>query len=186
MALVSSTMVELGHKAPDFSLSNGIDEKRYLLGDCIQEKGILVVFTCNHCPYVLHIRDSLVSLCHQILKQGLGVVWISANDPKKYPQDAPLKMHEQTQELELEFPYLFDSDQSVARDYQAMCTPDFFLYDQNKTCVYRGQFDDSRPSNSFAVTGEDLQRAVNALVKNEAPIKNQKPSSGCSIKWRAN
>ena len=144
----------------------------------------MVVFICNHCPYVVHIRDSFVSFVSEYHEKGLGVVAISSNDVESYPDDSPEQMTEDAVKYSYPFPYLFDESQEIAKAYRAACTPDFFLYDRNRTLVYRGQYDSSRPKNSEPVTGEDLRNATNALIQNSIIPTEQKPSMGCNIKWK--
>ena len=147
-------------------------------------KALLVVFSCNHCPYVLHIIDAFCSLTSEAIARGLGVVMISANDVEGYPQDGPGPMAEFARAHGFEFPYLYDESQQVARAYQAACTPDFFLFDAVHQLAYRGQFDAARPGNNEPVTGADLGAAINAVLAGSAPSENQVPSVGCNIKWR--
>ena len=145
---------------------------------------LLVVFICNHCPYVVHIRDSFVGFVSEYHEKGLGVVAISSNDVESYPDDSPEQMTEDAVKYSYPFPYLFDESQEIAKAYRAACTPDFFLYDRKRTLVYRGQYDSSRPKNSKPVTGEDLRNAANALIQNSIIPTEQKPSMGCNIKWK--
>lgn len=183
MARTESTMLELGTQAPDFSLpdTNG---KQISLADFADAKGLLVVFMCNHCPYVIHLRDALAAFAKEYQAQGLAVVGINANDASNYPDDSPEKMTEEVATQGYTFPYLYDESQAVAKSYKAACTPDFFLFDENNNLVYRGQFDDSRPRNDAPVTGADLRAAVNALLQGDNISADQKPSMGCNIKWK--
>ena len=187
MAAHVSTMVGLGTPAPDFNLPNtnasiGADFCR--LDDFSESEALLVAFICNHCPYVVHLRQGLVDFARDYELQRLAVVAISANDVATHPQDAPAKMADASLEFGFRFPYLFDETQAVAKAYQAACTPDFFLYDRDRTLFYRGQFDDSRPNNGQEVTGSDLRRAVDALLLGDPPPTEQSASIGCNIKWK--
>ena len=176
-------MMSLGTKAPDFALNNTLDSKTVRLEDFKGKKGVLVFFICNHCPYVIHIRDTFKSFSEEYMAKGIAIVAINANSTTTHPQDGPAEMRKLAQEKEWKFPYLFDDSQHVAKSYKAACTPDFFLFDKDFMLVYRGQFDESRPKNNMPVTGKDLRFALNALL-NEKPIPpEQRPSSGCNIKW---
>lgn len=182
-----STMEKLGIPAPGFSLPNlnaVVKEQTVSLGTFEEYPALLVVFICNHCPYVVHIRDSFVSFVSEYHEKGLGVVAISSNDVESYPDDSPEQMTEDAFKYSYPFPYLFDESQEIAKAYRAACTPDFFLYDRKRTLVYRGQYDSSRPKNSKPVTGEDLRNAANALIQNSIIPTEQKPSMGCNIKWK--
>ena len=183
MARTESTMLELGTQAPEFSLPD-TNEKQVSLADFADAKGLLVVFMCNHCPYVIHLRDALAAFAKEYQPQGLVVVGINSNDASNYPDDSPEKMAEAVATQGYTFPYLYDESQAVAKSYMAACTPDFFLFDQNKNLVYRGQFDDSRPRNDEPVTGADLRAAVDALLSGNEISADQKPSMGCNIKWK--
>ena len=178
-------MLDLGTSAPDFALPEPLTGRQVSLCD-YTGKPLVVVFSCNHCPYVLHIIDSFVEFANAGLKRGLGVVMISSNDVAGYPQDSPLKMAEFARTHAFEFPYLYDESQQVAVAYQASCTPDFYLFDDAHRLVYRGQYDGSRPGNNEAVSGADLQAAVDALLAGKTISNSQIPSVGCNIKWRAN
>jgi peroxiredoxin len=183
MARTESTMLELGTKAPDFSLPDTTG-RQISLADFADAKGLLVVFMCNHCPYVIHIRDALVGFAEEYQPQGLAVVAINSNDADNYPDDSPEKMVAEAAEHGFAFPYLYDEDQSVAKTYMAACTPDFFLFDDQRKLVYRGQFDASRPRNDVPVTGVDMRAAVDALLNDEEIPEEQTPSMGCNIKWK--
>ena len=188
MAAHESMMVGLGTPAPDFNLPNtnasiGADFCR--LDDFSESEALLVAFICNHCPYVVHLRQGLVDFARDYELQRLAVVAISANDVSTHPQDAPAKMTDTALEFGFGFPYLFDETQAVAQAYQAACTPDFFLYDRDRALFYRGQFDDSRPNNRQEVTGRDLRRALDALLAGDSPPTEQSASIGCNIKWKA-
>ncbi len=183
-----STMLELGTPAPDFSLPNTntrVGGESVCLDDLADAKALLVVFMCNHCPYVVHIREQLVGFIREYQSKGLAAVAISANDVAMHPDDSPQRMAEDSERYGYSFPYLYDETQSVARAYRAACTPDFFLFDADRRLVYRGQFDGSRPRNDVAVTGQDLRDAVDRVLKGEQVSAEQKPSMGCNIKWRS-
>ena len=183
----SSTMVKLGAIAPEFDLqnvNNSFSERMVSLETFLSYPALLVVFICNHCPYVVHIRDSFISFSREYESKGLGIVAISSNDVLSYPDDSPEKMKDDALRYDYPFPYLFDENQEVAKAYSAACTPDFFLYDEKRTLVYRGQYDSSRPKNSIPVTGEDIKKATDALLKGEKIIAEQMPSVGCNIKWK--
>lgn len=185
MANTPSNMLALGTKAPYFELpnpskSNEIQSLENLKG----KKGTLVVFMCNHCPFVLHIIDKLTELYEYYQDKGIEFIAINSNDIEKYPADSPEKMIEFQIEKRFEFPYLFDESQSIAKAYDAACTPDFYFFDEKLDLVYRGQMDDSRPSNNKEVTGEDLIVAFENLLAGELQDENQLPSMGCNIKWK--
>lgn len=183
MSLTPSTMLPLGTKAPDFSLP-ATDGKKVSLADLKKEKGLLIVFMCNHCPYVVHIRKELARFGKEMQAKGLAMVGINANDVATHPEDSPAKMRGEVKSAGYTFPYLYDGTQAVAKTYKAACTPDFFLFDAHQKLVYRGQFDDSRPGNGKPVTGKDLRRAVENLLAGQPISDDQKPSMGCNIKWR--
>lgn len=183
MALTPSTMLELGTEAPDFSLPDS-EKHVFHLAEVRGKKPFLVMFICNHCPYVKHIEKELSSLTREAQEKGMAVFGINSNDTVSYPEDSPEKMSLEKKRLGYTFPYLVDSSQKVAKAYQAACTPDFFLFDKNAKLVYRGQFDESRPGNQIPVTGSDLRKAIEAVLKNEKPAANQRPSIGCNIKWK--
>jgi peroxiredoxin len=180
----TSTMLPLGTKAPDFTLRDVVSERDVSLGDFDGSKGMLVMFICNHCPYVQHVRDELARFGMDYQDSDLGIVAISANDADQYPDDGPDAMRKEAVRYGYTFPYLFDTDQSVAAAYTAMCTPDFFLFDSNRELAYRGRFDESRPNSGIAVTGADLRAAVNAVLSGQPASSEQWPSMGCSIKWK--
>jgi peroxiredoxin len=184
MALTPSTMLPLGTVAPDFNLpdTNG---KLVSLADFKDRAALVVIFMCNHCPYVIHIRTGLAQLARDYAAKNLGVVGINANDTKNYPADSPAKMREEARSAGYTFPYLFDETQAVAKAYRAACTPDIYLFDRGRRLVYRGQFDASRPGNGIPVTGKDLRAAIEAVLAGRATSEFQAPSMGCNIKWKA-
>lgn len=177
-------MLELGTSAPDFLLPEPSTGKQVCLSD-YSGQPLLVVFSCNHCPYVLHILQQFSTYAKKYQDKGLSIVMINSNDVENYNADSPEKMVELQQEYNLKFAYLYDESQQVAKIYKAACTPDLFLFDRQHKLVYRGQFDSSRPGNNTAVTGEDLVAATEALLNNQAISTNQIPSLGCNIKWKA-
>ncbi len=183
MAVTPSTMLDLGTRAPAFALpdTNNIVAT---LEDVRGQQGLLVMFICNHCPYVIHLRAALVSFAQDYQTKGLGIVAISSNDAEKYPADGPEQMRVEAQAAGFCFPYLYDATQQTAKAYRAACTPDFFLFDKQLKLVYRGQFDDSRPRNDVPVTGKDLRAATDALLSGQTIDTDQKPSMGCNIKWK--
>ncbi len=182
-------MQSLGTPAPTFALPNmnpTAGEKMVSLSDCANNSALLVAFICNHCPYVIHIREALVQFANDYAPRGLAVVAISSNDADNYPDDSPAKMSEEAVRHGFPFPYLYDEDQSVAKAYRAACTPDFFLFDSEMHLAYRGQFDASRPKSNEPVTGVDLRNAADAVLAGSAAIADKQiPSVGCSIKWKA-
>lgn len=187
MVRTESTMLQLGTSAPDFRLLNtntAYGGEEVSLADLKEKSAILVIFMCNHCPFVIHVRDELVKFVAQYQPKGLVVVAISANDATTHPADSPTEMARAADEFGFTFPYLYDENQEVAKAYQAACTPDFFLFDGQLKLAYRGQFDDARPSNQIPVTGKDLRAAVDAVLAGEAVHVEQKPSIGCNIKWK--
>jgi peroxiredoxin len=183
MAMTPSTMLELGTPLPAFRLPD-LEGKSISSSQFDQAPALLIVFICPHCPVVRHIRKEFARFASEYQKKGLAVVGINANDPVTFPDDDPDGMRREISEAGYTFPYLIDESQEVAKAYRAACTPDFFLFDANRTLVYRGQFDDSRPRNSSPTTGSDLRAAVDAVLAGRSPSPNQKPSVGCSIKWR--
>lgn len=184
MAETPSTMLELGTQAPQFSLPDVVTEEEVSLSDFEESRALLVIFMCNHCPYVKNIKEGLVDFANDYDEQDLGIVAISSNDVENYPDDSPEKMAEDAEKFGYPFPYLYDETQEVAHAYKAACTPDFFLFDENRELVYRGQFDDSRPGNNKPVTGQDLRNAVDLLLEDGSVIEDQTPSMGCNIKWK--
>ncbi len=184
MVLTPSMMMPLGTVAPDFTLPDAVSGKMISLSKIKGELGTLVMFICNHCPYVVHLQSALGQLSQDYLNSGIAIVAINANDIIEYPADSPEKMTAFAQQNGFQFPYLFDETQAVAQAYQAACTPDFFLFDSELKCVYRGQFDDSRPGNDKPVTAHDLRAALQALIHHQAIDSHQQPSMGCNIKWK--
>ena len=182
---VESTMLPLGTKMPSFNLL-GIDSEMYSNEMFDGKKGSLVMFICNHCPFVKHVNEEIVNLSNEIMGNDIGVIGINSNDStqEKYAEDSIDKMREYADNLGYNFPYVVDEDQSVAKDFTAQCTTDFFLFDSDQNLVYRGQLDGSRPGNDVPTNGESLRSAIQALLNNEDPISEQLPSMGCNIKWR--
>ena len=183
MVAVNSTMLPLGTKAPDFRLPDP-GGKGFSLADFKGAPALLVVFMCNHCPYVKHIRNGLARLARDYQSHGVKVVGINSNDVDNYPADSPAKMAEEAASAGYTFPYLYDETQAVAKAYRAACTPDLYIFDKDQRLAYRGQFDDSRPGNGLPVTGKDMRDALDALLAGKAVSSNQKPSIGCNIKWK--
>jgi peroxiredoxin len=183
MVKTASTMLPLGTKAPEFSLTN-VDGTTVSLSDYEGKNGLLVIFMCNHCPFVVHLRDELAKFGSEYQGKGLGIVGINSNDVSTHPDDSPEKMAEEAQSAVYTFPYLFDETQAVAIAYRAACTPDIFLFDKDLSLAYRGQFDDSRPGNDKPVTGADLRAACDAVLAGESTPSEQTPSIGCNIKWK--
>ncbi len=184
MARTPSTMVPLGTEAAPFSLPDTVSGRSVSLEDFQEGSGLLVMFLCNHCPFVKHIQEGLAAFAREYQERGLASVAISSNDVEQYPDDGPEAMAREAKEAGYVFPYLYDESQKVAEAYGAACTPDFFLFDEKRRLVYRGQFDDSRPGNDVPVTGEDLRRAADAVLSGEKPPEDQKPAVGCNIKWK--
>lgn len=184
MVRTASTMLSLGTPAPEFSLPD-TDGNTVCLNDFADSKALLVIFMCNHCPYVKHVADQLKTLADDFSSRGVAVVGINSNDADKYPEDSPQAMAKEKSARGYSFPYLFDGDQSVAQAYSAACTPDFFLFDGDRKLAYRGQLDSSRPKTDIPVTGEDLRAALDAVLAGRAASQTQRPSIGCNIKWKA-
>ena len=177
-------MLSLGTTAPDFRLpdTNG---KVIALADFKDKPALLVIFMCNHCPYVIHIRAGLAQFARDYAPRNVAIVGINSNDVENYPDDSPAKMKAEVKSAGYIFPYLYDETQAVAKSYRAACTPDIYLFDKNQKLVYRGQFDDSRPGNSIPVTGKDLRAAFDAVLAGKSVSSNQKASIGCNIKWKS-
>lgn len=184
MALTASTMLPLGSRAHDFRLPD-TDGRAVALDDFRGAPALLVVFLCNHCPYVKHVRDGLAALAKEYQAQGVAVVGVSSNDVTTHPADGPEFMAREKAEVGYTFPYLYDESQAVARAYQAACTPDFYVFDRDQALAYRGQMDGSRPGNDVPVTGTDLRAALDAVLTGRPAPADQKPSLGCNIKWKA-
>jgi len=183
VARTPSTMLELGTRAPAFRLPNAAANESLVSRSDYDGQPLLVMFICNHCPFVIHLRAELIRLCHDALERGFGVVAINSNSLETHPQDGPLQMAEMATLEGWRFPYLFDESQAVAQAYRAACTPDFYLFDAEHKLVYRGQMDGSRPGNEVPVTGEDLRAAIKAVDAGQALSVDQRPSLGCNIKW---
>jgi len=179
----ASTMMPLGTSAPDFSLIN-VDGRTVNLKEFDGAPALLVIFMCNHCPFVVHVADHLASLAHEYRQRGVAIVGINSNDTANHPQDSPEQMVHEAESRGYVFPYLYDETQEVAKSYGAACTPDFFLFDAEQKLVYRGQLDGSRPGNDIPVTGQDLRGALDAVLSNQPVAANQTPSLGCNIKWK--
>jgi len=184
MARTESTMLELGTPAPDFRLPDVVSGKTVSLGDFAGKKALLVMFLSRHCPYVQHIKHGLASLAKDYSGKPVGIVAISSNYVPDYPADSPQSLKEMAEELGFGFPFCFDESQEIAKAYRAACTPDFFLFDESRRLVYRGQMDGSRKSNDVPVTGVDLRRAIDAVLSGQPVTTEQRPSLGCNIKWR--
>ena len=184
MVKTASTMKKLGASAPDFKLRN-VDGRMVGLHDFDEKPALLVIFMCNHCPFVKHVADGLTKLAMDYMPRGVAVVGINGNDAATHPQDSPEQMIHEAEQRGYPFPYLYDETQEVAKAYGAACTPDFFLYDKQRKLVYRGQLDASRPGNGIPVTGVDLRAALDAALAGKPPPEKQIPSIGCNIKWKA-
>lgn len=183
MVRTASTMLPLGTHAPDFALVN-VDGRTVQLSDLRDAKALLVIFMCNHCPYVKHVADELARLAHDYLPRGVVLVGINSNDTSAHPEDSPEQMIHEAEARGYPFPYLFDEDQAVAQAYHAACTPDFFLFDGEQRLVYRGQLDASRPKSQIPVTGQDLRAAIDCVLAGKPVTSEQRPSIGCNIKWK--
>ncbi len=184
MVLTASTMLPLGTQAPDFHLPEVVSGKTISLATFADKKALLVMFICQHCPFVKHIQQELACLGKDYLSSDLGIVAISANDAAKYPDDAPESLKAMAIELDFKFPLCYDETQATAKTYTAACTPDFFVFDTERKLAYRGQLDDSRPSNGKPVTGADLRAAIASVLAGKPITSEQKPSIGCNIKWK--
>lgn len=184
MSRTNSTMVPLETKAPEFYLKDTNSNAWFSFSDLKGEKGTIVVFICNHCPFVHHVIEEVVRIANDYRVQGIGIIAISSNDVTKYPQDSPELMTEFAFENKMDFPYLYDETQAIAKAYDAACTPDFFLFDNQDKLIYRGQLDDSRPGNGISVSGTDLRAAIDSVIYNRIINPIQKPSLGCNIKWK--
>jgi len=184
MALTPSTMLPLQHMAPDFNLLDVMHQENILLTELKGTKGTLVVFMCNHCPFVIHLLEHFNRLADELKPQGIATIAISSNDIENYPQDGPQQMVALCKEYGISFPYLYDPTQEVAKAYDAACTPDFYLFDDESKLVYRGRYDASRPQSGTPITGEDLKNAALNLINKKPISENQFPSMGCNIKWK--
>ena len=184
MVLTPSTMAKLGSPAPDFNLKDTVSGRNFSLSSFSSKKALLVMFICRHCPYVQHIKAELTRLDKDYRQKDIAIVAISSNDVEGYPDDAPEELKELAKDEGWSFPFLYDETQETAKNYTAACTPDFFLYDEKKKLVYRGQLDDSRPGNGKPLTGKDLRSAMDAVLAGKPVPEPQKPSIGCNIKWK--
>lgn len=184
MAKTSSNMLPLGTEAPNFRLYDTVSGKTLELNNLKSPIATVIFFICNHCPFVHHIHESIVAIAKQYQEKGISFIAISANDVEQYPEDSPQKMTEIAQQFSYSFPYLWDETQAVAKAYEAACTPDFYIFDAALKCVYRGQWDDSRPNSQIPVTGQDIKEALNQLLEGQPVSTLQKPSIGCNIKWK--
>src|SRR3990167_3905544 len=184
MAITPSRMIPLGTKAPEFTLEDVTSGKTLSLSQLKSDKATVVVFMCAHCPFVKHLEKELVKVANHYIPKGIRFIAISSNDVVSHPDDSPENMKRQAEDYGFPFPYFYDSTQDVARAYGAECTPDFFVFDNALQCVYRGQFDDSRPGNQTPVTGKDLKEALDCLLEGRPISETQKPSIGCNIKWK--
>ena len=184
MARTPSNMIPLGTIAPNFTLFDTVSQKKLSLEDLQGEKATVLFFICNHCPFVIHINKELVRLANDYMPNGISFIAISSNDVKNYPQDNPDLMQKAAADLHYPFPYLYDESQTIAKTYDAACTPDFYIFDTNLQLIYRGQLDDSRPENGTLVTGKDIRHALDCVINNQKNTSIQKPSIGCNIKWK--
>lgn len=184
MAKTPSTMLPLGTKASNFELTDVISNKIMRLDEIKSSTATVIMFICNHCPYVIHIREKLIEVARLYTAKGIRFIAINSNDAIAYPQDGPELMREEAEKHHFPFPYLYDESQSVAKAYQAACTPDFYVFDASLSCVYRGRFDGATPGNSEPVTGIELSNALDAILASKSISADQKPSVGCNIKWR--
>jgi len=184
MAATPSNMIPLGTKAPDFELLDTVSGQKLSLSQLSSDKATVIMFICNHCPYVKHINKQLVHIAEKYIQKGVSFVAISSNDVENYPDDGPDLMKKVAEEHKYPFVYLYDEDQAVAKKYDAACTPDFYIFDKGMKCAYRGQFDDSRPKNEVPVTGKDLATALDDVLAGRQVSFDQRPSIGCNIKWK--
>jgi thiol-disulfide isomerase/thioredoxin len=183
MAFTSSTMMPLGTVAPAFQLLDVISERSYSLDDLKSDTATVIMFVCNHCPYVKHVQSELVKMAEDYIPEGISFIAISSNDVENYPEDSPELMREEARKWGYPFPYLYDETQVVAKAYDAACTPDFYVFDGSMELIYRGQLDDSRPGNEKPLTGKDLRGALDDYLKGNPITEKQSPSQGCNIKW---
>lgn len=184
MAATETIQIPLGYAAPDFTLYDAVSEKDLSLQDLKGENATVVMFICNHCPFVKHVNAELVRLANDYIPRGISFIAINSNDVDNYPEDSPENMKIAAEQLGYPFPYLYDETQEVAKQYQAACTPDFSIFDKDLNCVYRGQLDDSRPGNSIPPSGKDIREALDNILDGKAVSTNQHPSIGCNIKWK--
>ncbi|GLR17882.1 thioredoxin family protein [Portibacter lacus] len=184
MSYVESIMIDLGTKAPDFKLPDTVSGKELTYADVQGENGTVVMFICNHCPYVIHVNEELINLANDYKAKGIGFVAISSNDAINYPQDGPALMKKHAEEVGYNFPYLYDESQEVAKAYEAACTPDMYVFDHNQELYYRGRIDDARPNTDREITGIDIRNAMDDMLAGKAAPEKQYPSGGCNIKWK--
>ena len=184
MSFTESNMLPLGSAAPPFALPDTVSGKTIRLADISSDKATVVMFICNHCPYVLHVHEELVRLANDYITKGVAFVAISSNDVEHYPQDGPDKMKVHAEKWKYPFPYLYDESQNVARAFDAACTPDIYVFDKELKLAYRGRLDDSKPSNGIPLTGKDLRGALDAMLTGHPVAEKQYPSGGCNIKWK--
>ncbi len=184
MSFTESNMLPLGSEAPPFSLPDTVSGSTIRLEDIASDKATVVMFICNHCPYVIHVNDEIVRVANEYMPKGVAFVAISSNDEENYPQDGPDEMKMVAEKLKYPFPYLFDESQNVARAFDAACTPDFYVFDKDLKLAYRGRLDDSRPKSGTPLTGKDLRNALDAILSGQSVAEKQYPSGGCNIKWK--
>jgi peroxiredoxin len=184
MAFTESKMIDLGTLAPDFLLPNTTSDQHLSFSDIAGQNGTVVMFLCNHCPYVIHVNDELVQIANEYAENKIGFVAISSNDVENYPDDSPDKMRLVAKVLQYPFPYLYDESQDVAKAYDAACTPDLYLFDSNKKLYYRGRLDESRPGNGKELNGKDLRLALDLMLRGDKAFFKQYPGAGCNIKWK--
>lgn len=185
MSLTQSTMLTLGTVAPNFHIKDVVTDTYYSLDDLASEKATVMMFICNHCPFVIHVNQGLVQLANDYKSKGVAFIAISSNDVANYPEDAPDKMKIVAKVLKFPYPYLYDKHQEVAKAYDAACTPDFYIFDGDRKLAYRGRLDDSRPGNGLPVTGKDMRSALDQILDGQAISETQIPSAGCNIKWKS-
>lgn len=183
MALTESNMMPIGTKAPNFHIRDVVSDNYYSLDDLASDQATVIMFICNHCPFVIHVNSMLVEMANEYRNKGVSFIAISSNDVEKYPEDAPDKMSIVAKVLRYPFPYLYDKRQEVAKAYDAACTPDFYVFDGDQKLSYRGRLDDSRPGNGIPLSGKDLRNAIDATIAGQE-IPEQYPSAGCNIKWK--
>lgn len=184
MSYVESVMIELGTKAPDFLLPDTVSGREMNFSDIKGEKGTVVMFICNHCPYVIHVNDQLIALASDYKKKGIGFVAISSNDVANYPQDGPELMKKHASKVGYNFPYLYDETQEVAKAYHAACTPDLYVFNKDEKLYYRGRIDDAKPGSDRKITGKDIREAMDDMLEGRSAPEKQYPSGGCNIKWK--